>query len=485
MPVPTLLWYDYETTGTDPARDRPVQFAALRTDAALRPVGEPEVLYCRPTRDVLPDPEACLITGIAPQDAERDGLIEAGFAAAVHERMAEPGTCSTGYNSIRFDDEVNRHLFYRNFFDPYEHAWKNGNSRWDLMDLARACYALRPAGIEWPLRDDGAPSFKLEHLAAANHLEQRRAHDALSDVEATLALARLLRERQPRLYEWCFALRGKSSAAPRLAAAVPTLQPLLHVSGRYAPTRGCLAMVVPITEHPGRTGTFIVADLEVDPGAWIDLEPEDLGERMFTPRADLPDGMERPPLKEVHANRSPFLAPVEVLRDADVRRIALDPERCLRNLERIRASVGLAERVRRTFAARVAEWRDRADPELGLYSGFASLADRRLCDRVRATPAAQLGATEFGFEDPRYRELLFRYRARNWPDTLAAHERDHWLDYVRRKLTLDDGVAGLTLEQFFARIGRLRQASPPGAKQVLLDRLQTWGEAVRQDFEIP
>ncbi|HJP97380.1 MAG TPA: exodeoxyribonuclease I, partial [Rhodanobacteraceae bacterium] len=164
MPVQTLLWYDYETTGTDPARDRPVQFAALRTDTALQPVGEPEVLYCRPIRDVLPNPEACLITGIAPQDAERDGLIESEFAAAVHERMAEPGTCSTGYNSIRFDDEVNRNLFYRNFFDPYEHAWKNGNSRWDLMDLARACYALRPAGIEWPVRADGAPSFKLEHL---------------------------------------------------------------------------------------------------------------------------------------------------------------------------------------------------------------------------------------------------------------------------------------------------------------------------------
>lgn len=335
MPTPTLLWYDYETTGTDPARDRPVQFAATRTAIDLRPVGEPVILYCQPSRDVLPHPEACLITGITPQDTAGDGLIDSEFAGAVHELMAEPGTCSAGYNSIRFDDEVNRNLFYRNFFDPYEHAWKNGSSRWDIMDLARACYALRPEGIEWPIRENGTPSFKLEHLAAANHLEQKRAHDALSDVGATIALARLLRERQPRLYDWYFALRDKKTASAKLASALPGMQPLLHVSGRYPPARGCLAMVAPIAEHPGRAGTFIVADLDVDPDVWVDLDPADLGERMFTRRADLPGGVERPPLKEVHSNKSPFLAPVETLRDADTQRIAMDPDRCLRNLAQV------------------------------------------------------------------------------------------------------------------------------------------------------
>ncbi|HET9819845.1 MAG TPA: exodeoxyribonuclease I [Rhodanobacteraceae bacterium] len=482
MPTPTLLWYDYETTGTDPARDRPAQFAALRTDMELRPAADPVTLYCRPAPDVLPHPEACLITGIAPQDAAREGLVEAEFAGAVHELMAEPGTCSAGYNSIRFDDEVNRNLFYRNFFDPYEHAWKNGNSRWDIMDLARACYALRPEGIAWPTRDDGTPSFKLEHLAAANHLEQKRAHDALSDVEATLALARLLRERQPRLYDWAFALRDKKAVSAKLASALPGAQPLLHVSGRYAPARGCLAMVVPIAEHPNRTGTFIVADLDVDPGAWVTLDPADLGERMFTPRADLPEGIERPPLKEVHANKSPFLAPVETLRGAQMQRIAMDPDRCLRHLDRIRASTGLAERVRQTFAARESNWADRDDPELAIYSGFPSPADKRRCDKVRATPPPELGDTDFGFDDPRYPELLFRYRARNWPDTLDAGEHDRWRSFVRDKLTRDSAPAGLTLEKYSATIARLRRETPPGPEQVLLDHLQAWGGAVRDDF---
>jgi exodeoxyribonuclease-1 len=141
MPTPTLLWYDYETTGTDRVRDRPVQFAAIRTDMDLRVVGESATFYCAPAADLLPQPEACLVTGIAPQDAARKGIVEAEFAVAVHELLAEPGTCSAGYNSIRFDDEVNRNLFYRNFLDPYAHTWKNGTARWDIMDLTRACCA--------------------------------------------------------------------------------------------------------------------------------------------------------------------------------------------------------------------------------------------------------------------------------------------------------------------------------------------------------
>ncbi len=482
MPTPTLLWYDYETTGTDPVRDRPVQFAALRTDMDLRPVAEPCVLYCAPAPDVLPQPEACLITGIAPQDAARDGLAESDFAAAVHELLAEPGTCSVGYNSIRFDDQVNRHLFYRNFLDPYEHAWKDGNTRWDIMDLARACYALRPEGIEWPLGDTGMPSFKLDQLAPANHLKQDRAHDALSDVEATLDLARLLRQKQPRLYDWHFALREKAKVTAKLARALPKMQPLLHVSGRYPPAQGCLAMVAPITEHPDRRGTFIVADLGCDPAAWMALEPDDLVERMFTRRDDLPEDIERPPLKEVHANKSPFLAPLSVLRDTDTARIRLDVDACERNLAALRACEGLAERVQLAFSAAADRWPDREDPECRLYAGFASPADKRRFATLRATPPDRLATTDFGFEDARYTELLFRYRARNWPDTLNADERERWRAFVQAKLTRDTETTPLTLDQYFANIEVLRSQHPPGPKQVLLDQLQAWGESIQDAY---
>lgn len=482
MPTPTLLWYDYETTGTDPVRDRPLQFAALRTDLALQVMGEPVNLHCRLAPDVLPHPEACLITGITPQAAMRTGGIEAEFAAAVHAALAEPGTCSVGYNSIRFDDEVNRNLFYRNFFDPYEHAWKGGNSRWDILDLTRACYALRPAGIEWPQADVGGPSFKLDRLAPANHLKQEHAHDALSDVEATLELARLLRTRQPRLFEWHFRLRHKRAAVALLAQALPGMEPLLHVTGRYAAARGCLAMVVPVAEHPDRAGTFIVADLGVDPRAWMDLDADALLERMFTPRADLPDDVERPPLKEVHGNKSPFIAPLSVLQDTDTGRIGLDPDACLRNLEMLRAADGLPERVRQAFALRTDQWPARQDPECMLYAGFATPADKRRCEVVRTTPPEQLATADFGFEDPRYGELLFRYRARNWPDSLNAAGQRRWHTFVRDKLIRGTETTSLTLDDYRATIARLRAEHPPGPKQVLLDQLQAWGEIVATEF---
>jgi exodeoxyribonuclease-1 len=431
---------------------------------------------------VLPHPEACLITGITPQDAARAGVTEAAFAGRVHELLAEPGTCSAGYNSIRFDDEVNRNLFYRNFFDPYEHAWKNGNARWDIMDLARACYALRPHGIEWPRSDDGTPSFRLDRLAPANRLKQDRAHDAFSDVEATLALARLLRQRQPRLYDWHFALRDKKRVAAMLAQALPAMQPLLHVSGRYPAMRGCLAMVAPIAEHPDRAGTFIVADLGVDPSSWMQLESGDLIERLFTRRADLPKNVEYPPLKQVHGNKSPFLAPPSVLQGVDTTRITLDVEACMRNLETLRACDGLRERVRHAFASRADAWPERTDPECMLYAGFPSPGDKRRCEAVRSTPPAQLRATGSTFDDPRYAELLFRYRARNWPDTLDAAERDSWREFVRTKLTLETETTAITLQDYRSTIERLRVENAPGPSQVLLDQLQAWGDTIAIEF---
>jgi exodeoxyribonuclease-1 len=471
MAAASFFWHDYETSGIDPQRDRPLQFAGLRTDMELRPIGEPVSLLCKPPRDSLPHPAACLITGIAPQDADRGGLIEAEFAAAVHEELATPGTCGAGYNSLRFDDAVTRNLLYRNFHDPYAREWQNGNSRWDLIDLARMFHALRPEGIVWPQREDGAPSFKLEDLATVNHLEKRRAHDALSDVETTIALARLLRAKQPKLWDWYLQLRDKRRVAAMLDVAAMT--PLLHVSSRYPASRGCLAMIAPLALHPQRDNEVIVFDLAADPTELLALDPEAIADRVFTARADLPEGAERIPLRTVRVNYVPALAPLSVLRDADATRLALDVEHGLAHASRLRAVAGVAEKVRRAFALG-GERTAAPDFELAIYDGFLPNADKPLLEAVRSTPPAQLGNRTFPFRDPRYAELLFRYRARNWPDTLSAEEQERWNDFRRRRLTHDTPLTTLTLDAYFARITALR-AEVEGASLVLLDRLEAWG----------
>lgn len=474
--VTTFYWHDYETFGTDPFRDRPSQFAGQRTTYDLEPLGEPLAIYCRPPRDVLPTPFSCLITGITPQQAERDGVTEAEFAASVHDELATAGTCGVGYNSIRFDDEFTRNLLYRNFYDPYAREWDNGNSRWDIIDLVRMCQALRPDGIEWPRRDDGLPSFRLEDLSAANRLGHERAHDALSDVFATIGVARLVRQRQPRLFDWFFALRRKQRAFELLDYVRRT--PVVHVSSRYPSERGCAALVVPLAPHPDQPNKIIVYDLDTDPRPLLELDPDEIADRVFTPRGDLPEDVERIPLKAVSANKSPALAPLSALAGVDLARIRLDRDRCLAHHAMLRDAADLDRKVQIVFASSKSN-DGPVDPDLALYRGFLGDVDRMLLREVRGTPPDQLAARAFGFRDGRCRELLFRYRARNFPETLSAAETAQWDEFCRTRLTTRTEATALTAEDYFREIARLRAAAD-GAQSTLLDALEDWGQRLVQ-----
>ena len=469
----SFLFYDLETFGADPRRSRIAQFAAVRTDRELQPVDEPVSLFMRPAEDLLPSPVATLITGITPQHAMREGLAEAEAIARIVEEMARPGTCTLGYNSLRFDDEFIRHTLFRNFFDPYEREWRGGNSRWDLLDVLRLAHALRPEGIQWPIREDGATSFRLEHLATANNVREGDAHEALSDVLATIGLARLLRQYQPRLWEYALKLRDKRHAASVLDPFA--MQPVLHVSQRYPAARKCAAVVVPLAVHPSIGNRVIVFDLDGDVDALFAQTPEEIADRLYTPSADLPPGVTRVPLKEVHLNRSPMLVPWAHLREPDFQRLGLDPDTLLARSERLRAhGPELAEKARQVYAG----GRDHGDVDVdaSLYAGFCGDGDRRLCTQVRATAPAELGTRAFEFRDTRLPELLFRYRARNWPDSLSREERLRWDDYRRRRLDTDSGLSEYTFEGFFAEIASLRAANAgDGSRQALLDQLEHWG----------
>lgn len=245
---PTFYVHDYETFGQRPALDRPAQFAGVRTDLDFNLVEEPLVIYCKPADDYLPQPEAVMITGITPQHALANGVNEAEFSRQIHQAFSVPGTCILGYNNIRFDDEVSRNIFYRNFYDPYAYSWQGGNSRWDLLDVMRACYALRPEGIVWPENDDGLPSFKLEHLTKANGVEHLQAHDAMSDVYATIAMAKLVKQAQPRLFDYLYQHRSKHKINALIDIAEMT--PLVHVSGMFGAARGNTSWVAPLAWHP-------------------------------------------------------------------------------------------------------------------------------------------------------------------------------------------------------------------------------------------
>jgi exodeoxyribonuclease-1 len=472
----TFFWHDYETWGRVPRRDRPAQFAGIRTDLELNEVADPVELYCRPPADTLPDPESVLVTRLLPQQAAARGVSETEFAAAVERELATPCTIGVGYNSIRFDDEVTRFLFWRNLIDPYAREWRDECGRWDLLDVVRCCWALRPEGIEWPRHDDGRPSFRLEHLTAANGLAHESAHDAVSDVRATIALARLLRERKPRLWDFCLRLRTKEAVRDEIGAG----RPFVHLSGRYPLERGCLAIVWPLAPHPVNRNELIVWDLAHDPSELARLDAATARRRLYSRADELPEGETRLPIKTIRLNRAPIVVGnLDVLTPAARARWAIDVDGALANARRAEAAAAGLEALWAEVYARAPA--APADIDEDLYGAFASDDDRRRLERLRALPPERLADRVPTFDDARLEELVFRWRARNFEGTLSDDERARWREHVRSRLVEGTGGA-TTLQAYFDRIDALADEADERT-QALLEALYEHGEALAAQFD--
>ncbi|MDT8363648.1 MAG: exodeoxyribonuclease I [Nitrosomonas sp.] len=473
QPEFTFYWHDYETFGADPSWDRPAQFAGIRTDAALNEVDKPLVIYCKPPHDRLPQPEACLLTGITPQIAEAEGVIEPQFIARIHEQLAQPGTCALGYNTLRFDDEVTRYALYRNFYDPYAREWQHGNSRWDLIDLVRMAYALRPDGINWPCHESGKPSFRLEDLARANGLLHESAHDALSDVRATIALAKLIKARQPRLYEWLFRLRDKREAARLIDMAAHT--PLVHTSRMYPAETGCTTLVMPMLAETANVNSILVYDLRHDPSEFLAMDTATLAERLFTPGADLPPEATRLPVKAIKLNKCPALAPRKILDKSTASRIKLDIDQCLQHAQLLSGQQDFMQRILHAYTSR--SFNCARDAERALYDGFISNADRALLPGVRLAPPEKMADYANRFQDKRYSVLLFRYRARFWPQTLSDEEKLRWQIFCQRQLIEKETDDSHTLSSYQVQLDWLRNelSQNPSSSEKTLDDLEVWG----------
>ncbi|CDH35170.1 exodeoxyribonuclease I [Xenorhabdus bovienii] len=445
--TPTFYFHDYETFGKHPALDRPAQFAGIRTDSDFNIIEEPLVVYCSPADDYLPDPEAVMITGITPQLALKKGVNEAEFARQIHEAFSKPNTCIVGYNNIRFDDEVSRNIFYRNFYDPYAYSWQKGNSRWDLLDVLRACYALRPEGIIWPENEDGLPSFKLENLTKANGVEHTQAHDAMSDVYATIEMAKRVKKAQPRLFDYFFQLRNKQKVSNQID--IPQMKPLVHVSGMFGTLRSNISLIAPLAWHPTNRNAVIMCDLAGDISPLLELSADELRDRLYTRRNELQPGQAPVPIKLMHINKCPIIAPENTLRTEDAERVGLNRDQCAKNLAILRSNPQIREKVVELFS-QPEEFPESDNVDAKLYSGFFSDADKTAMEIIRETAPKNLPALDLTFQDPRIKTLLFRYRARNYPATLNYDEQQRWL-YHRREILTQESISQYlaTIEQFF------------------------------------
>ncbi len=483
----TLLWHDYETFGISARADRPAQFAAIRTDADLNEIGAPINILCQPAPDYLPDAQSCLITGITPQDCHAKGLPEHQFAAQIHAAFSQAGTIGVGYNSIRFDDEFTRFLLWRNLYEPYGREWQNGCARWDLLDVMRLCHALRPEGINWPKNEDGNTSFRLELLSAANGLAHEHAHDALSDVRATIALARLVKNAQPKLWEFALALRSKQRVMDVLGLPLAPMQaqPFLHVSGMLPAQHGHLAIMWPLAQHPSNKNEIIAWDLRHDPRELASLNAEQIRQRMFTAAADLPPNMQRLPIKTVHLNKSPMVvAQLKTLSSAQAEKWQIDMAQSLQHAEYARALPDMSALWQAVYTRpeSVTDAADAPDVDGDLYGGFLSHGDRRKLDHLRGLQGDALHSARTAFEDERLEELFFRYRARNFVQGMTAAEQQRWFTHCLARL--QNGAGGArSLAALHTQIEILQADCADEAQQAILEDLYSYADELVYSLE--
>lgn len=451
-----------------------MQFAGQRTTLGLEPIGDPVNVLIQITPEVLPDPGAILVTGITPQATILDGITEAAFLQLFHEQVASPSTIFVGYNTVRFDDEFMRYLHYRNFYDPYEWQWRDSRSRWDLLDVVRMTRALRPEGINWPFAPNGAPTNRLELITSLNGLDHKNAHDALSDVSATIAVAKLIQTKQPKLFQFLLGMRDKR----KVAQLVQGGEPFVYSSGRYASEFEKTTAAIMLGNHPKKQGV-LVYDLRHDPKEFVDMSPQQLVERW---RFD-PDRTEKPlPVKTLQFNRCPAVAPMSVL-DADSQaRLAIDPKIVQTHQQILTQTPDFLDRLYEALAqldrkqqTQMLTSEQAVDAQL--YDGFFDDFDRNAMRVVRAADVIELHKLDLNFHDQRLHALLPLYKARNFPNAMTGEERSEWEAFCHHRLL--DGGQKSRLAQYFNRLQTLAsQAGITQNQQYLLEELRLYGETI-------
>lgn len=471
----TFYFYDLETSGIDPRKSRIMQFAGQRTDAALQPVGEPDNILIKITSDILPEPDAVFITGITPQQTLTDGITEAEFLRYFSESIAIPGTTFVGFNNVRFDDEFLRYLHYRNFYDAYEWHWQDGRSRWDMLDVIRMTRALRPDGIEWPLDANGKATNRLELLTSANKLDHYKAHDALSDVYATIAIAKLIRQKQPKLFDYLLQYRDKKE----VEKLVVKPEPFIYTSGRYSTENEKTTVAISLAPHPIQKGSVFVYDLQHDPTPFANMTPAELAVLLGKYRFE--EGELRLPVKQLQFNKCPAVAPMAALRPQDAKRLGIDLSRVHTNAERLLALGDFSDKIQE--AVRIHEKQrqtsfvvDAKDVDAQLYEGFFNDSDRAKMRTVRASDKNTLADLHLDFDDNRLEQLLWLYKARSYPESLNPDEQAKWNEYRLNKLL--SGGEQSNMARYFARLNEVAAQSSSPDKQYLLEELRLYGESI-------
>ena len=428
-----FAFFDLETTGISPAFDHPLQFAAILTDAEFREIERVD-LRCHLAPHVIPSPQALAVTGVRPHqllDPELPSPFD--FAQELTALVARWSPAIwTGFNSIRFDEEMLRQMFYQNLQTEIFATQFNGNTRFDIMTAVFAAFHRHPDLFDWPVDETGKVRFKLDRLAPLNGFEGHNAHDALGDVEATIHIARLIAQRAPSLWAELLANRDKSHVQARLEQFAP-----IELVGRFGggPPQGIIGCLCGYAEKNPNQAFFFDVD-SADPADLINATAEELSA-----------AIEAQPslIRFITVIKVPLLLdPVSVTDEQHrrVRLIAEAPE------FRERVAVVMAARKQARPAAELPPL-----VEKQIFNGFYNWSDKALLKEFQAADWPRRQEIVASFGDARLRQLGRRLVASYAPALLSEEERGQFAVWRRERWHAPEQA-----ETEWTTFGKARQA---------------------------
>lgn len=424
--VSSFIIYDYETFGINTALDRPAQFACIHTDENFIQISEPKIYYCKFSNDYIPKIESVIINGITPQKVLYSGLIESEFSIKIYKLFNISNTCIIGFNNINFDDEFTRNLFYRNFYNSYYWNCSNGNARLDVINIVYACYILRPNGINWPINNRGVTSFKLKDLSIFNDIKHNNAHDALSDVYATLSLIKFIRNIKPNLFNYFYNYRFKY----KLKSLINFNKPLIYISSVFGIKNNNIGIILPIIWHPYNKNILIVCNLIDKVEILKHLDINILKKKFYNNNCLLNNKIINP-LYFLHINKFPIITPLKFLRNKDILRLNIDINLCFKNLNWLMNYKNLKNKILNIFSKKfLFKYGNNVDSQL--YKNFFNKNDNFFIKKISKLSPKKLILSNFNFKDSRLKFLFFRYYSRNFPFILNNYQQLFWLKYCKK-----------------------------------------------------
>ena len=449
----SYIFYDTETTGKVTAFDQILQFAAIKTDAELNVLDTFDV-RCRLLPYIVPSPGALLVTGTTVADITTCPLSHFEMMRLVHAKMhrwSQGGSIFVGWNNMRFDEVLLRQAYYKSLLPIYQ-TNTNGNGRTDIMRIAQVVSACAPNCLAIPIHPDGKRAFKLGLMAAANNVALDNAHDALADTNATLGIARLIRQRAPALWDALMVNARKSSPLQLLQS-----EPLMLLCEYFGKPFNCIA--TPLAANASNANEWALIDLQFDPAQYLDANDADLREAI--------DGTTKV-IRRVSINAQPGLLPLDHTPD-DVRCGQQSLETYQARAQAIRGHAEFRRRISRLLAARYEDQVEPAHVEQRIYGGFASNADQARMHSFHAHGWGDRIGILQEIEDARYRQIAQRIVAIERPDLLTDAQRQRWELWRRERFLTNEKVPWMTVASALEELADVSQDATPDQQAQLAD----------------